>query len=67
MDSDGNVILTIQELSEYLKIPKPTLYKLARSGSMPGAKIGKHWRFHKNAIDAWLAKQNPDAGDTARE
>ncbi len=67
MDSDGNVILTVQELSEYLKVPASTLYKLARAGSVPCAKVGKHWRFHKDAIDAWLAKQNPDAGDKARE
>ena len=67
MAGDGSQVFTIDELSEYLKIPKSTLYKLVRSGSMPGAKVGKHWRFHKDAIDAWLAKQNPDAGDKAGE
>ncbi len=48
------VVLTIEELSEYLKIPKSTLYKLVREGSVPCQKIGKHWRFHKDAIDLWL-------------
>jgi len=28
-------VLTIEELSEYLKIPKSTLYKLVREGSVP--------------------------------
>ncbi len=59
MVDDEDPVLTIVELSEYLKIPKSTLYKLVRSGSIPSIKVGKHWRFHRGAIDAWLANQNP--------
>ena len=51
-------VLTIEELAEYLKISKSTLYKLVREGSVPCQKVGKHWRFHKEAIDSWL-KQKP--------
>ena len=63
MEGNTDQILTIQELSDYLKVPVSTLYKLAREGSMPGTKVGKHWRFQKDAIDGWLAQQNPDSGD----
>lgn len=49
-----NSILTIEDLSAYLKIPKSTLYRLAQEGRLPGQKIGKHWRFHKEAVDDWL-------------
>lgn len=52
-------ILTIQELSIYLKISKSTLYKLVREGEIPCQKVGRHWRFHKDAIDKWL--KNDDA------
>jgi excisionase family DNA binding protein len=58
-------VLTIEELSEYLKIPKSTLYKLVREGSVPCQKVGKHWRFHKEAIDDWLT-QHPEHGNTTR-
>jgi len=47
-------ILTIGELAEYLKIPKSTLYKLAQERRIPGQKVGRHWRFHKDAINRWL-------------
>lgn len=47
-------ILTIDELAAYLKIPKSTLYKLVREGAVPSQKVGKHWRFHKDAIEAWI-------------
>ena len=59
MVDDGDEVLTIAELSDYLKIPKSTLYKIVRSGHVPCMKVGKHWRFCKAAIDAWLANQNP--------
>ena len=48
-------VLTIDELAGYLRMPKSTLYKLAREGSIPCQKVGKHWRFHKSAIDGWLS------------
>lgn len=47
-------VLTIDELSGYLKIPKSTLYKLVREGQIPCQKVGRHWRFRKEAIDRWL-------------
>ena len=47
-------IMTIGELAGYLKISKSTLYKLAQDGRLPGQKVGKRWRFHKDAVDEWL-------------
>ena len=48
-------VMTIDELAEYLKVSKSSLYKLAQQGKVPGQKVGKHWRFHKNAIDSWIS------------
>lgn len=47
-------IFTIQELAGYLKIPVSTLYKLVQEGTIPSQKIGRQWRFHKDAVDDWL-------------
>lgn len=47
-------IMTIEELSKYLKIPRSTLYKLVQAGKLPGQKIGKQWRFGKKSIDQWI-------------
>jgi len=49
-------VLTMTELSEYLKVPKSTLYRLAQEGRVPGQKVGKHWRFLRSRIDRWLEK-----------
>jgi len=47
-------VLTIAELSKYLKISRSTLYKLAQEGKLPAQKVGRHWRFHREAVDEWL-------------
>ncbi len=54
-------VLTITELSSYLKISKSTLYKLVREGKIPSQKVGRHWRFRKEAIDRWLENLFPDS------
>jgi len=54
MDKQPSDVLTIDDLSSYLKITKSTLYKLVREGKIPCQKIGRHWRFRKEAIDRWL-------------
>lgn len=50
-------ILTAEELSRYLKIPKYTIYKLAKTGIIPATKVGKHWRFKRQKIDRWFSSQ----------
>jgi excisionase family DNA binding protein len=37
-----------------LRIPLSTLYKLAQEGRVPCQKVGRHWRFRRQAIDRWL-------------
>lgn len=37
--------LTPDEAAEYLQISKRTVLDLARSGEIPGCKVGGRWRF----------------------
>jgi len=67
MDERPGDVLTIDELSAYLKIPKSTLYKLVREGKVPCQKIGRHWRFRKEAIDLWLEETHGDTKDGGKE
>lgn len=47
-------LLNIEEVAEWLRIPKSTLYKLCSDGEIPAAKIGKHWRFNQSLVFDWL-------------
>ncbi|MDD4617059.1 MAG: helix-turn-helix domain-containing protein [Alphaproteobacteria bacterium] len=55
-------ILTIKEVSEYLKLAQKTAYRLAADGTLPGFKIGGSWRFRKAEIDLWINQQRKSAG-----
>ena len=56
MDEKLPDVLTIEEASHYLRIPMSSLYRLAQTGRVPCQKVGRHWRFHRQAIDHWLGK-----------
>lgn len=50
-------ILTAQEVADYLKVSKPTVYKLARAGEIPAVRLGGTWRFSRSLLDEWLDGQ----------
>jgi excisionase family DNA binding protein len=47
-------LMTIEELEHYLRFTRKTIYRLCKEGSIPAIKIGRKWRFDKEAIDEWL-------------
>jgi len=52
----AQTVMSIDQLAAYLQLPKSTLYKLVQEGKVPGRKLGRQWRFHRSAVDAWLAE-----------
>jgi excisionase family DNA binding protein len=48
-------VMSVRELAEFLRISVHTAYRLAEQGRLPGRKVGKHWRFHRQVIVEWLA------------
>lgn len=60
-------IMTIKEVSEYLKLAEKTAYRLAAQGKIPGFKIGGSWRFRRSEIDTWIEKQRNYKDDLAKE
>lgn len=66
MNKKSASVLTIDELSNYLKISRSTLYKLAQEGKIPCQKVGRHWRFLKSAIDRWLERAGNEGMDGER-
>ena len=50
-------VLTVNELAEYLRVHRSTIYRLLKKGLLPGFKIGSDWRFNVEVIDQWRMKQ----------
>ena len=51
-------VLTVKELSAYLRVHPSTIYKLLRRGDLPGFRIGTDWRFNVETIDRWCVERN---------
>ncbi len=47
-------ILTLNEVSKYLKLSTKTLQKMVKNKEIPCTKIANQWRFSKPMIDDWL-------------
>jgi excisionase family DNA binding protein len=52
-------IMTTRELAEYLKLHGITVCKYAAQGKIPAIRIGRVWRFDKDAIDRWIGEGTP--------
>ena len=46
--------MTLEEIAQYLKVSKDSIYRLAQKGEIPASKIGNLWRFKREEIDAWM-------------
>lgn len=57
MKGRSHSVMTVSEVASYLRIPVSSIYKLAREGKIPCQKVGRHWRFHREALDRWLANE----------
>ena len=51
----GPDVLTVEQLAELLQVDEKTVRSLAAKGELPGRKLGRHWRFSRQAVLDWLA------------
>ena len=51
-------IMTLEEVADHLKVGVGSVYKLARSGEVPGFKVVNKWRFDRRAIELFIEKMS---------
>lgn len=56
----ANEVLTLDEMAEYLRLPKTTAVKLLHDVRITGRMIGKHWRVARLAVASFLTSPHPD-------
>lgn len=47
--------VNVAEIAEFLRISKESAYRKAKSGEIPGFKVGRSWRFFPEAVKAKLS------------
>jgi len=50
-------LMDIDELANYLKLQKQTIYNWLHLRKISGIKVGGVWRFDKKDVDKWLRSQ----------
>ena len=56
-------LLTADELAFLLQVPKATLYRWRYYGNgPPGCRIGRHLRFDRADVEAWINAQKSGSG-----
>jgi excisionase family DNA binding protein len=49
----GSRVLTVQEVSSYLRVHPSTIYRMLKKNQLPAFRVGSDWRFTVEAIDKW--------------
>lgn len=58
---NADAVMTVKEVSGYLRLAESTVYKLASEGKLPGRKVGGKWRFSRIGLEDWL-RRTPSNG-----
>lgn len=52
-DEMKSKVLTVQEVSTYLRVHPSTIYRMLKKNQLPAFRVGSDWRFTVEAIDRW--------------
>ena len=58
-DEMKSKVLTVQEVSTYLRVHPSTIYRMLKRNQLPAFRVGSDWRFTVEAIDHWLGSVAP--------
>jgi excisionase family DNA binding protein len=60
---EQNAFLTTEEVAEYLRVDKYTIYRLVSQKKLPAFKVGSQWRFKRTVLEAWLKRNTNTRSD----
>jgi excisionase family DNA binding protein len=52
-------VMSVEQTAELLQLDAKLVRELAEAGTLPGKKLGAHWRFSRTALIAWLSSPEP--------
>jgi excisionase family DNA binding protein len=55
-------VLTLEEVANLLRVPAPTVARLAQRGELPGRLLDGEWRFARSAVLRWLSGEQAGSG-----
>ncbi len=62
-----SALMTVTELSEYLRVHPSTVYRLLQSRGLPALKVGRNWRFSLEQVNRWCMEHEDEYKDKPRQ
>jgi|HubBroStandDraft_1064217.scaffolds.fasta_scaffold691027_1 excisionase family DNA binding protein len=53
--------LSVDEIVEYLGVSRDTVYGWIAERGLPAHRVGRLWKFKKDAVDSWIKGGGADA------
>ena len=60
-DAVAQRVMTVQDVSNYLRVHPSTVYRLLKRNELPAFRVGSDWRFNVEAIDLWRSRMEAGA------
>lgn len=61
---EDHEVLTADDAARLLRVSTKTVLSLARSGALPGEKVGRAWRFLKSDVLAYVSGSSNEGRDS---
>lgn len=59
--------LSVDEIVEYLGVSRDTIYAWIAARRLPAHRVGRLWKFKRDAVDAWVQSGGADASRKLRK
>lgn len=59
--------LSVDEIVEYLGVSRDTIYAWIAERGLPAHRVGRLWKFKRDAVDAWVQSGGANATREATE
>jgi excisionase family DNA binding protein len=60
-DAIAQRVMTVQDVSTYLRVHPSTVYRLLKRNELPAFRVGSDGRFNVEAIDRWRSQMEAGA------
>ena len=55
-------VLTLKEVSDYLRVSRVTIYRMLRRGEIPAFRVAGNWRFNIEDLGHWIERESRARG-----
>ena len=57
-EENSTLMMTIDQVAEYLNLHPLTVRRLARDGKIPAFKVGRQWRVKRKLLEQWIEENS---------